>query len=293
MIIETIKNYFNNVESSEPRFVRNSFIIVILIGFVALSVIFLTSKLNYSSFIGDTVAGILGTCISFGAAILVYISFSAQVKANQEISKQINDERISKMYDLFNNTYRFDTVKSNFSVFEKTCVLIERTKSFDNQLYSDYNNLFESIKDIPEYENLSIIYDTALKASKFKDEDFHKLLLDTMRSKIKPYMWFTQTITITDVPIIKIGIVNNKIINNAKFSTKKACKETVILRTLRIIFDAKVKKQINLNKEVVAENESFEVRFGKIQPNEYKLQWEIEYQNTNYVYKDNETYLIN
>jgi hypothetical protein len=54
---------------------------------------------NDAGGIGDTIGGITAPFINIGAAILVYLSFKKQIKANQILSKETNYNFMNNLFD--------------------------------------------------------------------------------------------------------------------------------------------------------------------------------------------------
>lgn len=280
--------------TEEGKFIT-IFVLLMTIGIIFLLITFCIYKLSESSSFGDTISGILGTFINLGAALLIFISFRAQVKANIEISKQVNDERVAKLFDLFNKSELDKDLKKSYDRFVSDCNSLYINRILDYKLFDYYKNLLESIDDKKQYyEDARIIYKAANDAANYKEDTFQKHFLNTMHIDLKPFFWSNgeaKEEAINSVPIIKIDSLAIQI-PKTLFNIQQAKGKNISITKLEILRDNRVSKSIYLSKIVNDVCDTIEIKFGRIKPSSYVLKWHIEY-NGNMFYYISDKYQIN
>jgi len=258
---------------------------------------------NNTGEIGDTIAGILGTSISFIAAILVYTSFNAQIEANKQISKQLYDDRIYRLFEFHNKSLK-DGIKElllKFEEFEKYCNHLYNKEQLGYKLYDDYEQIVREIEDnIKDFKKLDAIYNTANDNVDGIQESFQALFTDIMHENLKPYLWYIKEYKpeiLNKLPIIKIQPVYNYISYEQKLiSVTFINTHEFRLTKLTVKGTNDIEHQFTIN--IIVENpyllDLMEfINLQNIQPNDYYLSWEISYLNKTFTYIDNETYSIN
>lgn len=103
------KRVKSDEERSDERLRAFAFwLILCSIPFAILFVILVTTyslyPLNVNNFgdIGDAIGGITAPIFAFLGAVLVYLSFQAQIEANKTLKKEIENNKIVKEYELIN-----------------------------------------------------------------------------------------------------------------------------------------------------------------------------------------------
>lgn len=150
-----------------------TYIIIIWIIFTIVSPYLFTREWNIINFsgtgeIGDTIGGVTAPVINILNAILIYIAFTEQLKANNLIKKQLDDEKLKEVD-------RLENIKQLilFDLKNKISPTIEILKNDLNQYIEDKkNNNTPSIYDYVDFN--SIVYDNLKHEDLLKifDQDF-------------------------------------------------------------------------------------------------------------------------
>ena len=298
------------------------FIIVAVIGLLILIFFYWIYDINKTAPIGNAIAGIFGTSISIGAALLVYYSFIEQVRANRELSKQLDDNRLLELYKLFKPTEEIISIKQNFVFFTNQFNAFKQKKKINWKLYEDYEFMEQNVQDnINIYEDLVTIYNTAKKLlpvnTQFQNNqfEFQNIYISRMYNIIVPYLFYLNINNKEDevykltgdffiegtkkliIPLIKIAFANNQISNDSLLNIEKKGEDSftiskVLLNSLNDIrsynFDLNITEE-NYKQRIVADN----IFINQIPSDNYYLSWEIKFNNSTYTYIDEDEYLIN
>jgi len=294
-----LKKWLIKLKSEQNIFII-IFSVLFLTGTTLLIITFYIYELNDSSALGDTIGGIVGTFINLGAALLIFITFRAQVKANTEISKQVNDDRVTKLFDLFTKSEFYRSIKGKYELLINDCNDAFKSNNLNSELFGHYTDIGYSINNETlkaDYEYVNAIYNAAIDAANFKEEPFQKHLLETMYSNLKPYLWSIDKANeevIDRLPIIKIESSKSQISKTSETFTIKQTKCKVVkLLKLELLKGVKVLKTIDLkNKVIERTKDNIEIKFGKIKSDTYNLKWHIEFNGLIYNYLSDE-YQIN
>jgi hypothetical protein len=101
--------------------------------------------------IGDTIGGIMGPFINLFAAVLVFISFKEQVKANHIQSKALQEEKTSNQDMRELNRYQgmSDEIKTNTTNLE--FIVYQNGYSHENGTIPGINRTYRGLNAIDEY----------------------------------------------------------------------------------------------------------------------------------------------
>ncbi len=139
---DLLKVYFGNIKTVVILLTILAIILPIFVYKLYCYNFFIFYKDIHPNELGDTIGGISGVIINLIAAILVYKSFDAQIKANAMLQEQLKDERYFKLIESLRE-YKKDDVRTKAIENSYDCVQ-ELIKSSDDL----YNNRNKPINDI-------------------------------------------------------------------------------------------------------------------------------------------------
>jgi hypothetical protein len=251
--------------------------------------------------IGDTVAGILGTCINAGAALLVYISFMEQVKANREISKQLKDERLFKLFEMYKPSDEIKNISLEFSNYKTDCLTIKKNPELDNSHYANYENLTTKISENKdEFEDLYKVYTTAERYLSETEDNFHSLLIQDRLKLLQPYIWIIRLPSskadelkdmqlIDEIPILKIQFLD-PLTTNTLLTFNKYNSELVKITKLILTDSNGNEIFFSIDLELIGPSKQEFVHnlfdLGEDESINYNVKWEIKYKDKIFNFKN-------
>ncbi|MFZ1560582.1 MAG: hypothetical protein WAT37_11695 [Saprospiraceae bacterium] len=299
--METVINYFKK-ENNKIAFIV---FVILLIGSISLFTIFYIKMYSVSEAgqIGDTVAGILGTCVNLGAALLVYVSFREQVKANKDIAKQLKDERLFRLMELSKPSAQVSAITDDYFNYRKECLAINTFGNLKLKNYESFDDIKLKIVDNEtEFENLYDIFLTAKRAITDDLDDVQLKIIQNFERIVSPYIWyvdifnkknqsyFSDEFKVPEIPIIKIQYLGDFLNKMTLINFSKQNSNKIIIKELIIIDENNTTSSFQLDKEMDYPQKSVKaeeiIDFNNIEIGRYSIIWKIEYNNKLYSYKD-------
>lgn len=272
--------------------------LLILLAIIIPIFIFKIYLLNEASALGDAIGGVLGTIISIIAALLVYITFKSQVKANEEITKQLSDERIFNIYNIFNKE-QSDSIYKNINEKYQQCIITKnysiKKEIIDETLFDSLTNLKKEIDDNKMiFENSKVLFNSFKKISNIKDE-YHEIFYKKMEESLNVYFDYLKNFNhFSEIPIIKITNLKKVLEKNATFQISNFHKNIFKIKSISIIDENEENlKEIESEFEISEEVDIYVLDISELRNISIKIDWKIEYSNKLYIYNNKETYKIN
>ncbi|CAA9194671.1 hypothetical protein FLA105534_00261 [Flavobacterium bizetiae] len=142
-MFEDLKEIWKNIEQKEKGYLKTGLYIILIIGFI--SVIFLPWLLTRESIsfvdynkkraIGDTINGIAGPFIALAGAILTFLAFYIQYKANLEQRNQFTKTLKNQEKETKEQLIQYNSNLERQIEEKKEQEKIWRTERFENQFY--------------------------------------------------------------------------------------------------------------------------------------------------------------
>lgn len=153
--------FYKELDSKERRFFRSGFKFILIVGLLSIIVlpILLTStKISFINFndtgqIGETINGISAPFIALLAAILTFLAFFIQYKANKIQIDQINEQK--KQFDK-----QYNEQKEQFQIQNENQIFYRLLESHENRVANAYT--IDQRIEVKGFLYLKLISETAL-----------------------------------------------------------------------------------------------------------------------------------
>lgn len=155
-MFKDLKEIWQNIETKEKRYLKSGLYIILIIGFI--SVIFFPWLLtresisfvdyNKTGAIGDTINGIAGPFIALAGAILTFLAFYIQYKANLEQRNQFTKTIQNQEKEAKEQLIQYNRSLERQNEERKEQEKIWKTERFENQFYEMVRLHKENVNEI-------------------------------------------------------------------------------------------------------------------------------------------------
>ena len=171
---------------------RKEIVILTIIGLLILMIpVILVEGPSIISFkntgqIGDTIGGITAPFLSFFGAILVYFTLRAQIKANEKIQDQFDEQKRIDYRQNFENTF-FNLLSIHHQIVENIDVESDKLIPLEEKVFADY------------ISNQKHGYKTSdFQGKTYESRDVFKFSLKVLQQLIFDDLYFTDQLDLKD-----------------------------------------------------------------------------------------------